>query len=1442
MKIKKYFTQAVNTTFTASIISLIFINSSFGSTTATKIPVSLADEPLHAAGTMDKPAITLALSVEFPTIGALYRDGNKDIDESYSPNNEYIGYFYSKGCYEYISNPTDTLSAGETANDYKRFKFVEESENRQCTGEKFSGNFLNWAASSSIDILRLALSGGDRYIDKNGLTILQRAVVPAGNPVVACLWNHTMFFPGKKLAYGNFAGAIPTSLATKVGNNDLWVASKHNGIYFNKYPKNSTTTPVRRGWNESSCNISSEVTDYSNFLKNSPAPTNSDGFYYARVEVCTKSADGTVKDHKDFGLCTEQPNGNFKPTGVIQKYSNNLRMASFSYLLDHSADRYGGVLRTPMRYLGPKSYDIYGREESTPNIHAEWEPTTGIFIKNPSPVTGFNNSGLINYLNKFGRMGPKVATGSSTTTDTSNHYYGEYKFRDPFSTLYQQALRYLQGLPPNSESTTGLNNNTSKFYDGFPIYTDWSNLDPYGGGRSSAENFSCLKSNIVAIGDIFFNEKSSITPTNDPNSRKINYATWRNNALRYDVSNFSNNKITVPATGSGAVSARPRDNPNGNSANTDDYNIVGYAYWAHANDIRGTDWTEEATKSADLNKQRPGLRVKSFFFDVNEKGMSPTNRLYNPFYLAAKYGGYENEPGNQQKNYYSVDEKPNKGYSPYDKGTPKTLVTKDAIWQRRPIEERDATNSSIYDPATYYLQSDARSVLNAFENIFAQASNQAQSISQSSTSSSTVKASSDNYVYTGIYDTGSWEGNVEAHQIVVDSNSKNISLKHDTTWNPSARLLAKNPNQRNILIGSSTRKSAMNFTWAALDTTTKSHLNKPSISSSADTLGEKRLNYLRGSRSESDEFRVRTSLLGDIINSGVTYSGPPSNKFTDKSYRLFYEQNKNRLPIVIAGANDGMLHAFAAKATTGIAAADEVFAYIPSWLAPKLSSLVNRDYVDEGNHQSFVDAPSVVGEAQVTFTAGDGSASDWKTVLVSGTGAGGRGVFALDITNPTSFSTSNFIWEFTQADDLDMGYVVSAPKILKFKTGVDARGKETYRWFAAVASGVNNYQSTYESGGGSGSPSIFLLALDKPPSSSWTLNNNYYKISFPFSTTLAATMAPGIIDFSMLYGKNNEVTHIYAGDLQGNLWKLDFTDDNTTSKFKPPSSWNANQLSYFKNGSGEALPLYIAQTGGNSPVRQPISAAPLLVTGPVVKGIESFYVVLGTGKYLELTDTSSANTRTESVYVLYDDNDSSLDSSGAASAISGRGRLRAATLNTQAKTISVSNFVWGRASSDSDSTKRSGWYFDFPENAERMINKAENLGQFNISLNSIIPAQPQTTPSICTIDTASSNVYDINIKSGGGQYKVSDIGILGPSLFLENEEKTEVSAVDSTGRAKRTIVQERILIGTKGHNVDQSMKINEFVGRLSWRQIYNFKELQRSSSGSSGSSSPATKP
>lgn len=1412
-------------------------------------PVSLAHTPLHSATTMDKPTMALALSVEFPTVGSQYRD------TTYNSANEYIGYYDAESCYEYLDAPTDTVAAGKNLSDYKRFKISSAANSRKCTGENFSGNFLNWASSSAIDMLRLALSGGDRYIDESGLTVLQRAVLPNGSP--SCFWNEGSYFPARKVEKGdsNYQGALPESMRTAANSSNIWVANILNRIYFRAgqnsdgsctnstgytlgtfaQAKSSTTrtettlpttgmtqcatdgnlcnfTGIKEVWFGKSggwivrqassgvtCNTSNlgtpsgdnknrvcHIRDYTGSWVPSTTATyrNTDGFFYARAEVCGSNAGGGLIESRDYDFCKQYPNGKFKPIGAIQKYSDNLRIAAFGYVMDQST-RYGGVLRAPMKYVGPKTFDIYGREEVSINPNREWDIQTGIFFQNPNPGAvnesgvAFENSGVINYLNKFGR------TGSTP---------GVYKQYDTLSELYYQSLRYLQGLPPTQSAISGL---TDSHYDGYPVYKNWDNIDPYGGGRSNAQNYACLKSNIVLVGDQFTHEGNWREIPNsgagDAAKNIPNFKSWLAKIGAYESANFSNSSF--------------------NTTSQNRNQIAGYAYWAHANDIRGSMWTENEAK------QRPGLRVKTFFFDVNENSASndlATRSTSNPFFMGAKYGGYETDARNPDNNPYSVNEKPDRTAN---------NTKDDRIWKR-------ADQDGVYrDASTYYLQSNARGVLTAFDDIFNRASSAAQSISQSAASTSAVNASTDSHIYTGTYDTASWTGNVVAKKIVMNTSTKNITLEEDSSWNPAAKLNART-SSRNIVMGLGSSTRAVDFLWSELQgTAVEEPLSKSSPSAVVDSLGASRVDFLRGGRTqEGTLFRTRLSLLGDIINAGVTYSGKPTNKFTDKSYQLFLSANSDRLPIVVTGANDGMLHAFAAKTQNGVQAAEEVFAYIPSWMAPKLSSLADPNYVREENHQAFVDAPSAVGEAQISFTAGNGSADDWKTVLVSGTGAGGRGVFALDITDPTNFGPSKVMWEFTHNDDVDLGFVVSKPKILKFKTGVN-----TYRWFAAVASGVNNYNSTFNSNGGSGAPAIFLLALDKSATDAWVLNTNYFKISFPLDAETARRMPPGIIDFSMLWAAGGEVTHIYAGDLHGNIWKLDFTDELTTSKYKPTSDWNVNKLSFFKKGTN-ALPFYIAKNGSASAGRQPISAAPLLVTGPIVGGVESFYVLLGTGKYLELSDSS--NTSQQSFYVLYDDNSATADSSASTrtSAISSRARLQQATIDTTAKTITVPAFTWGRATTDTDSLRKSGWYFDFPESAERMIYSAENIGQFNVSFNSVIPSDAQVNNQICTDENASSNIYDVNIKTGGGRYKVSQIGILGPSIYLVNEEKTTVDKVDSTGRARRTVIQERISVGSSGHAVDQTASIVEIIGRLSWRQIYNYKALRNSNASSSAGS------
>ncbi|MFT4243811.1 MAG: PilC/PilY family type IV pilus protein [Acidovorax sp.] len=1422
---------------TVALISLI----AQGQETSLVIPPTiLSADPLYAATTVDKPAMALALSVEYPTVGAQYRDA------TYTPTNEYLGYYDAESCYTYVDSPTETPATGKSIADYKRFDRSGAATNRQCT-DAFSGNFLNWASSSSIDMLRLALSGGDRYIDESNLTILQRAVLPNGDPV--CFWNNSTNFPAKQLekdggGTGAYWGAIPQALKTAANNNPIWIANTLNRIYFKAgetYSGSCTNTvdyflggarsmesPIRSGtalpssgmtlcingetgvcsftgvkevwyganskWYvaaayngvdcSSGCNtvfgdpikgIAKKVYYRSytgSWTPPSSSALNSDGFFYSRVQVCNASGT-TLQDVRDYGLCTQYPNGNYKPTGVIQKYADQIRLAAFGYLMDQTASyndgRYGGVLRAPMKYVGQKNFDIYGRDNGS-NSKSEWDNNTGIFKTNPENDSTFGISGVINYLNQFGRTGPTA---------------GVYKKYDPVGELYYQSLRYLQGLPPTNDAIKDLGtlDVSNAFYDGYPVYTDWTDLDPYGGGRSATENYACLKSNIVVIGDIH---------THDGD--------WRNTTVNTadNVPNFKNSydKLRAYETLHGN---------NSSPSNSRTSQIMGYAYWAHTNDIRGTDWTNAPAK------QRPGLRVKTFIFDVNEYGNSTdlaTRSKSNQFFMAAKYGGFENDPNNP-------------GGNPYNdlSGTPDPHKDNDGNADNRIWQRTDG------DASTYYLQSNARGVLTAFDNIFSRASTAARSIASSASQSSNQNASSANYLYTAQFNTSAWTGDVIAEAITTDTDG-NISVSTTPSWSAAARLKLKQHASRNIYVGHGSATAATAFTWDAISgKTLQDHLNKALPSATADGQGQIRLNYLRGDRSEEGQdgrFRTRTELLGDIINSGVTYSGAPTVAYSGSGYAKFRAANDSRVPAVFAGANDGMLHAFAAQSDSskGVTAGDELFAYIPSWLGPNLSALTSKDYIN--NHQAYVDAPSTVGEVQV---ANADAATDWKTVLVSGTGAGGRGVFALDVSKPESFGAANAIWEFTPSDDADIGYVVGRPQLLKFKTGTN-----TYRWFAAVASGANNYNSSYTSLGGSGQPAIFLLALDKAVGTPWTLGTNYFKISFPIDSTLAATLATGMANFSALWGPAGEVTQIYAGDFHGRVWKLDFTKictstDTSCYGYKPTSDWNLNKLSSFNKGttaSPQPYPFFIAKDASGNV--QPITAAPSLFTGPIVAGVETFYVMIGTGKYLETGDNLS--TRTQSVYALYDNGSTSADSSPITAAISGRGRLQQATVNTTTNQITTSAFTWGRPSSDSNTAQRAGWYFDLPSTGEKVVTSIINQGGLTATFNTLIPNMSGASSATCATNEGSGKQYTIKVGTATGDYVNSTVGVLGESLFLVNEDKTEVTAYDSTGRAVRKINKQSIQIGSQGVSTGKSITIDEVVGRLSWRQIYNYQELK----------------
>ncbi len=1497
----------------------------FGQSTPPNIKsVSLTADPLYAPTTFDKPAITLALSVEYPTVGAQFYDptvSGGTLDASYSNATEYLGYYDAYGCYQYNDAPTETPAAGLTTADYKRFDRVGPSSYSMCTSypNAFSGNFLNWASSSAIDTMRMALTGGDRYIDQTNLTILQRAVLPNGqNGTPIDMWN-SGDFPAKQLHYSggssgqNYFGAVPAAMATAAGQNDIWVANTLNRIYFGttrggsssssssynlggspptiqkgpqvhvtttatSYPSDLvslggenqvytwsgtqevwfgvkgqtswTVLPAYGGidcyWNggggpyggitdplsgvAKQCyvrayNPSTSVAGSWTPTVSSASNLNSDGFFFARASVCNVNASGVLQDVRDWGLCTKYPSGNYKPTGSIQKYADSTRVGVFGYLIDQTQSyaagatwesaatggRYGAVLRAPLGYVGDKTFDESGVENtpSTGNPAAEWDLNTGVFKADPlntynsnlasGSVYSANNgtSGVINYLNKFGR----------TATQ------GMYKIYDPIGELHYEALRYLQGVTPSPAAISGISTASASqitaWTQNFPVYTAWT--DPYA-NRSATADYSCLKSSIMEVGDVhtWDGQRYPAIQASQPtgwadvanNNIDINY--WM-----HLVQNFEKTVATSYVDGAGVTRYTTGTTGNWHSANNQvptitansAYNnaqIMGTAYWAHTHDIRPKTWTNQPTL------QRPGLRVKTFTFDVNEYGANSNlavTAVSNPFFLASKYGGFQSDPSNTQKDPYNTWGNPFR----QDDGT-----ANDNVWA-----ETDGTASRAGYAASYFQGStNARSIFTAFDTLFARASTAATSIAGGAIQSKNLTQAGDT-IFQGTFDTSDWSGDLVAIPVLVNASNV-VSLGTSNTWTAATQLAAlpSPATSRNVYIGNSGATSnpvASRFQWSSLSSTIQGYLNTPGGSQTADGLGQYRLNYLLGDKSkEGNPFRTRNKLMGDVINSGVIYEGDPSTNILSSTYSTFYNANVGRTQAVYVGANDGMFHAF--NALTGA----ELFAYIPSWLASKLSLLTNTTYPQ--SHQSYADGTAAVGEAELS--------SGWKTVLVSGTGGGGRGVFALDVTNPSSFSASNVLWEFTNSDDADLGYVIGRPQILKMRTSDASATTPTYKWFAVVASGVNNYVPDTNNGNifsTTGQPALFFLDLSKPSGTAWSLGSNYYKVSFPTNSTLNPTVADGMINFSPVFDNQLAVSQIFAGDLQGNLWKLNFATYGA-------SNWSLANLSAFHTGTSSVIPipLYIAQDSTGKV--QPISNAPRVVAA---QASNAQYLLFGTGKYIEVSDRSDTSTQSE--YMVYDDGSGNTDGGSSSSAISSRSNLQAGSINATTGVVTVPAFTPGLATSTTAAGIKSGWYVDLPTSGERQVSNGTVFGT-QIVFGTLIPAATGVGSS-CAAAGGSGNIYNVNFLTGSGSSIGSQVGILGEPLVVTLSSATTQTATDSTGRRVKTITKVIFQQGSNGVTVGSAgsgsgggsnggtTTQTQIVGRLSWRRINNYQNL-----------------
>jgi type IV pilus assembly protein PilY1 len=1039
---------------------------------ASPAQADVSQSPLLLGGGNVPGNLALVPSVEWPTIISMANLG------SYSTNTKYSGYFDSDKCYNYNN---------DTVNSDKRnshFYPASISASRTCAGQLWSGNYLNWAATQTIDPFRSALTGGYRVRDTATETWLEKA-------------RHT----GQ-----NSSGRLSISGTSTVSN-----ATPADWSQFNTRLDglgNRMRFTLNGDWN-------STITPYSSATALSG---NGNKVYevYIRVKVCDASV----------GLETncEKYSQGYKPEGLIQQYSKDIRYSVFGYLNDSNIQRDGGVLRAQQKYVGQTS-----RTPGTPgeqvNSANEWDATTGVFVQNPNSAdatatnAGVNDSGVINYLNKFGQL-------------TNNNH----KSYDPVSELYYTALRYFKNQG-NISAYSDMSGNTSARYslaDGFPVISNWQ--DPI--------QYACQKNVILGIGDVNTHRDKNLpgnsrandepsTPAQVSADTTINVVT-----ATQKVAQLEGITINTPFTG--------REN----SAY-----MVGLAYDAHTKDFRN----DVAGKQT----------LSTYWVDVRENQVL-RDKATNQYWLAAKYGGFK---------------------VPDDFGDPyaRTAALPEAWWHTTP-DILSPTNDPR--PDNFYVASDATKMVESLKLAFAQIANEVQSTTASLASNSS-RLETNTAVFQSLLDSRRWSGDLLAKQVgsdgvVASTATWSAATALDSLPDVSTRkIFTIDPLTPVSVNGPLRSTSGRDFTKTGLAVSQLALLVKAGESDT--TVAQSRVDYLRGDRSQeitnddrTKPFRQRSSRLGDIVNSDPQFihkqdfgysrlawnSGAVSTAYTAFRASSAYQ---NRTPMVVVGANDGMLHGFDARLSSDplTNGGKELFAYVPDGVMNNMINLTEPAYA----HRYYVDGTPRISDAWL------GSA--WKTLVVGTTGAGGKSVFALDITDPENMSSGKVLWEFSHPA---MGYTMGQPALVALPNN---------KFGVIVSSG---YHDTAPSDG-----RVWILdAAD---------GSVIKEIALPTTGGLGAPLAADT-DFDQMADR------IYVADTLGNVWRLDLGSN--------VNQWGIpNELS-----SG---PLFIAKdaAGSRQAITAPLSSA--------FNDDNQHMIFFGTGRFYQTGDNEvPANPPIDTFYGVID--------------------------------------------------------------------------------------------------------------------------------------------------------------------------------------------------------------
>ncbi|WP_426664591.1 pilus assembly protein [Rhodanobacter aciditrophus] len=624
--------------------------------------------------------------------------------------------------------------------------------------------------------------------------------------------------------------------------------------------------------------------------------------------------------------------------------------------------------------------------------------------------------------------------------------------------------------------------------------------------------------------------------------------------------------------------------------------------------------------------------------------------------------------------------------------------------------------------------------------------------------------------FTTGYNAADWSGTLQAVQANADGTVGNTPL-----WDAGTLLTdtkVTDPTKRNILTAKENTDGSfgggISFeSSTTFDAAAQTALMLPAPTDTTNDTLANRINYLRGDRTEEtkDVMRKRTSLLGAIVDSHAVYVAYPASGYLDSwpagspeaaaaasgattddgTYEQFVQNHIDRKPVVYVGANDGMLHAFDASEQQNTAtppqivptsgAGQEVFAYVPRSVYGNLGNLTSTSFsflptVDGTpvTRDVFFDAAT---SSPATTTAG------WHTILVGNLRNGGRGVYALDVTDPTKVTeataSSKVLWEFSAdqttatsgcysnygtCNPADLGFTYGEPNIGRLANG---------KWVVLVPGGyfpdcskapyLGSSCPTPAGAPTAGSPAVAFSSLFVLDAQTGAMLAELKTPTNLTGVTSYGLGSPVLGDYN-----NDQIDDIaFAGDLAGNLWRYDLTSSSS-------SGWTVS-LAYQPATEGA----------------QPITVMPRLFPDPATN---RFIVVFGTGKYLGTNDNTSAGVPTQAIYGIRD----LLDSSGNPVTVSGTSNLEQQTLAEASVTNGgITNTLRG-VTDNAVSATQDGWYINLDLTSspgERVVVTPGALFDTNrVVVTTLIPAS--NDPCTATITGATMVLDAATGGSGGG--------------------------------------------------------------------------------------------